>query len=87
MERSDIKVKGDRFDLFDDAYNGRLVKVTGTLRYSWGATSRFSDQPSYFYIEPDSCEVVERVRWTSLTTEDDASIQPISITELSLQKK
>ena len=87
MDSCDIKVEGDRFDLVDDKYNGRLVRVTGVLRYSHGLTSRFGNLAPYFYIEPDSCEVMERVSWPSLTTQDNADIPVIELAKPSSGRK
>ena len=65
MDNSDIRVEGERIDLDDEAYKGRLVRVTGTLRYSGGSQSRFGNTAPYFHIDPMRCKIVDRVVWPS----------------------
>lgn len=53
-------------DLLNSRANGRLVRVTGTLRIGRVAQARpgaagFSQAFEYFYIDVDKCEIVEQV--------------------------
>ena len=81
MDSSNIRIKGNRFDLDDDEFRGRLVRVIGKLRYSHGSQSKFGNTPPYFYIDPEECELVDRVNWPSLTISDDDLIPVVSISK------
>jgi hypothetical protein len=80
LDGSEIRVEGKAVDLVHGKFNGRLVKVEGILRYHGWTLSRFGDSPPYFYIDPVSCKIVERVDSPYLTTSDHKGIQPIQFT-------